>query len=151
MGPRDMWNMRAPGIEPRSTDYTLRKKYFQTYCIGTSAVTNIGRYSVPGRTKWYLDRPTGIQMEEPWSKQTTQYAYHGPSRYCLVLRGTIRSFQVLTRVPYLWQAEAPKMVLGSTFFLRVYIDSMPKANPVSSEGNFLFCQEKRGGISASAW
>ena len=36
------------------------------------------------------------------------------------LPGTIWYFRVLTRVPYLWQAEAPKEVLGSTFSLRVW-------------------------------
>ena len=38
----------------------------------------------------------------------------------LVLPGTIWSFQVLTGVPYLWQAGVPKMVLGSTCFPRVH-------------------------------
>ena len=37
----------------------------------------------------------------------------------MVLPGTIWSFQVLNRVLYLWQPEAPKKVLWSTFFLRV--------------------------------
>ena len=36
-----------------------------------------------------------------------------------VLPGTIWSFRMLISVLYLWQAEAPKKVLGSTFFLRV--------------------------------
>ena len=39
----------------------------------------------------------------------------------MVIPGTIWSFQILNRVLYLWQSEAPKKVLGSTFFLRVYI------------------------------
>ena len=38
----------------------------------------------------------------------------------MVLPGTIWSFQVLNRVLYLWQPEAPKKVLWSTFFLRVW-------------------------------
>ena len=38
----------------------------------------------------------------------------------MVLPGTIWFFQVLNRVLYLWQPEAPKKVLWSTFFLRVY-------------------------------
>ena len=40
----------------------------------------------------------------------------------VVLPGTIWSFQVLHRVLYLWQPEAPKKVLWSTFFLRVQIN-----------------------------
>ena len=39
----------------------------------------------------------------------------------MVLPGTIWSFQVLNKVLYLWQPEAPKKVLWSTFFLRVYM------------------------------
>ena len=38
----------------------------------------------------------------------------------MVLPGTIWSFQVLNTVFYLWQPEAPKKVLWSTFFLRVW-------------------------------
>ena len=52
----------------------------------------------------------------------------------MVLPGTIWSFQVLNRVLWLWQPEAPKKVLWSTFFLRVYI---PERNVF-----FLFYIEK---------
>ena len=38
----------------------------------------------------------------------------------MVLPSTDWCFQVLTGAPYLWQAEAPKKVFWSTFFLRVY-------------------------------
>ena len=38
-----------------------------------------------------------------------------PNVPIVVLPGTDWSFQVLTWVPYLWQAEAPKIVLGKTF------------------------------------
>ena len=39
----------------------------------------------------------------------------------MVLPRTIWSFQVLNRVLYLWQPEAPKKVLWGTFFLRVQL------------------------------
>ena len=45
---------------------------------------------------------------------------HDPKIPVMVLPGAIWSFQVLNRVLYLWQPEAPKKVLWSTFFLRVY-------------------------------
>ena len=41
--------------------------------------------------------------------------------YRWTLRFLSWSFQVLNRVLYLWQPEAPKKVLRSTFFLRVYL------------------------------
>ena len=41
----------------------------------------------------------------------------------MVLPGTIWSFQVLNKVFYLWQPEAPKKVLWSTFFLRVWANN----------------------------
>ena len=44
----------------------------------------------------------------------------GPNIPIMVLPDTIWSFQLLNRVLYLWQSKAPKKVLGSTFFLRVW-------------------------------
>ena len=67
-----------------------------------------------------------------------QYSYQGPSRYCLILPGSDTSpaapqyycrdasgyqqvFQVMTRVPYSCQAEAPKRCLEVLIVLKVFI------------------------------
>ena len=44
-----------------------------------------------------------------------------PKMPIMVLLDTIWSFNVLNRVLYLWQSEAPKKVLGSTFFIECTI------------------------------
>ena len=61
--------------------------------------------------------------------------YHGPSRYYLDLP------DIDYRVRYLWQAEAPKKVLWSTFFLRFYYswDTFHNRNyPIMTNGFFFF-------------
>ena len=69
--------------------YAQRKKVHpSTYFLVLQLVTNRGLYSVPGRTKWYL--------EAPWQ------AYWGPD-------GASRYHLVLNRILYLWQAGAPKI------------------------------------------
>ena len=87
--------------------YTLRKKVLpSTYFLVLQLVTITGLYSVPGSTKWYL--------EAPWQ------AYWGPSDMpVMVLTDTIWSFQVLSRVLVLWQAEAPKIGAWKCIFPRV--------------------------------
>ena len=68
------WSHKA---DLSTEEYAVRKKYFQAPYLVLQIVTNRGLYSVPGRTKWYLEGPGGPQD-----------AYHGPSRYHLVLPGT---------------------------------------------------------------
>ena len=48
------------------------------------------------------------------------FVHLDPKIPIMVLPGAILSFQVLNRVLCLWQPEAPKKVLWSTFFLRVH-------------------------------
>ena len=56
----------------------------------------------------------------------------------MVLPDTIWYFQVLNRVLYLWQSEAPKKVLGSTFFLRVCLNGSS-------------CKPTCHGLASSCW
>ena len=64
-------------------------------------------------------------MEGPISTRRPQYRnifiQLDPHIPIVVLPGTDWCFQVLTRVPYLWQAEEPKKVHESNFVLRVYL------------------------------
>ena len=59
----------------------------------------------------------------PWNHggDTSETPRADPKMPVMILPDTIWSFQVLNRVLYLWQSEAPKKVLGSTFFLRVCV------------------------------
>ena len=59
-----------------------KKKCFQAPFLVLQTVTNRGLYSVPKRTKWYLEAPWQAYWDGP------QYAYHGPFGYHLVLPGT---------------------------------------------------------------
>ena len=61
------------------------KKCFQEPFLVLQLVTNRGLYSVPGRTKWYLEAP----WQAYWGPDGQKiFLYHGPSRYHLVIPGT---------------------------------------------------------------
>ena len=84
--------------------HSKKKKTFQALFFGASDYhkqgTRISTWvdqSVAGSTIIGISYPPG-----------PQYCYHGAS-------STDRSFQILTQVPYLWQAEAPKKMLLCTF------------------------------------
>ena len=90
--------------------YTLRRKVLQStffWCFRLSQIED---------SIQYLEGPNGI-----WSDHDRHIGVPAdPNVPIMVLPDTIWSFQVLNRVLYLWQSEAPKKVLGITFFLRVY-------------------------------
>ena len=60
-------------------------------------------------------------LEGPNSTWVIWKDHLDPKIPIMVLPGTIWSFQVLNRVLYLWQHEAPKKVLWSTFFLGAWL------------------------------
>ena len=100
-------------------EHSKNKRYFQAPFSVLQLVTYRGLVSVPGRTNHYLEGP----WQEYPNTSGPQYSYCGLSRYWLlnpsipivVLPRTDLSFKGLVRVPYLWQAEAPKKVILNTF------------------------------------
>ena len=90
----------APG-----SAYTLRKKVLPSTYFGASVCH---KYMTLFST-WKDQMVSGITMTcilgSSWTKDMS----------VMVLACTDWSFQVLKAVPYLWQAEAPKKVLGHTF------------------------------------
>ena len=93
----------------RLLPYTLRKKVLQStffWCFMLSQIGGPFQYLEGPNSTWKdHDGNLGVLLD--------------PKIPIMVLPGTILSFQVLNRVLYLWQSEAPKKVLWSTFFLRV--------------------------------
>ena len=67
-------------------------------------------------TQVYVDikgRPGIFDMH---SKKKSTFKHLDPNMPVMMLPDTIWSFQVLNRVPYLWQAEAPKTGAWKYFF-----------------------------------
>ena len=73
-----------------------------------------------------------------WKDHNRNILIHlDPNIPIMVLPGTDWSFEALTRVPCLWQAEAPKKELGSTFcsysvmFASAHVGGFSKGAPIS--------------------
>ena len=59
----------------------------------------------------------------------------------MVLPDTIWSFQILNKVLYLWQPEAPKKVLWNTFLLRLCSDDVLLLPVANCDEAFCSCSE----------
>ena len=100
------WNKTQFGLhsKKKSTSKHL------LWCFRLSQIENSIQY-LEG-PKWYLEGPNGILKDHDRHLGVRLV----PKMPIMVLPDTIWSFQVLNRVLYLWQSEAPKKVLWSTFF-----------------------------------
>ena len=95
--------------------HSKQKKYFRApfWCF---------RFSQIEDSIQYLEKPNSTRKDQIVPGRTMigiPFVHLDPKIPIMDLPGTIWSFQVLNRVLYLWQPEAPKKVLWSTFFLRV--------------------------------
>ena len=101
-----LWSHTLPTQLSNSlqSDHTLKKKGTSEHIFWCSRLSQIEgsiQYVVGPNSTWMdHDRNLGVQI--------------------MIRPATIWSFHVLNRVLYLWQLGAPKKVLWSTFFLRVY-------------------------------
>ena len=114
-------------------EHSKKKSTSKNLFLVLQNVTNRGVYSVPGRTKWYLEAP----WQAYWGPQDSIQYLEGPNgiwkhhdRHNMCIPDTIWSWTPIClsrcfQIPfgpsrywieaYLWQSEAPKKVLWSTF------------------------------------